>query len=226
MSPPPRRKGTRDVRALTRNPPLGKAKVVVFDVGGVLIRWDDRWVMDDAARALGVPPRRLHELLHPYRPILQAGRIGIQGFWDLISKDLGRPVPREVRELWWRALEERARPRIEVITWADQLRRQGLRTSILSNTDPSHRRYFSRPWSRGFSPRLVSYELGAVKPDPQAFRQAERRLGVDGRSICLLDDVGKNVLAARRAGWNAHLFTGVTGARRYLERLGWVQGRS
>lgn len=202
----------------TSKPP----KTVVFDVGGVLIRWDDHRVMDRAAHRLGVPRSTMRSLLLAHRPRLQAGLVDLEGFWDRISGDMGRSVPPSVRSLWWRMLEQGARPREEVLRWAAQLRQEGIRTALFSNTDASHRRFFAGPWSRGFSPRLLSYELRAVKPEPLAFRRAERRLGSPPGDLCLLDDVAANVRAAQRAGWNAHTFRNVRESRSYLRRLGWL----
>ncbi|MDE1819245.1 MAG: HAD family phosphatase [Euryarchaeota archaeon] len=200
-------------------------RFVVFDVGGVLIHWDDRLVMDRAARELGEPPALLQELLLRFRPPLQSGRIDLDAFWDRFAKELGRPISRAIRESWWKLLEKRARPQRAVVAWAAELRRAGLRTALFSNTEASHRRYFSRAWSRGFDPHLLSYQLRATKPSPLAFHRARARLGVPAAQICLFDDLPNNVRAAREAGWNAQTFPpihGVPSARRYLRSLGWI----
>lgn len=197
-------------------------RVVVFDVGGVLIRWDDRWVLREVARRTGADAPTLDRLLPVLRPRLQSGAVDVDGFFDELARRSGQEIPPSVRSLWWRMLERQATPRREVIAWAAELRRRGLDTVLFSNTDPSHRRYFQRPWSRGLRPALLSYELGAVKPSPQAFRRARARLALPTDRICLMDDVEANVRAARRQGWHAHRFETVPKARSYLERIGWI----
>ncbi len=195
---------------------------MVFDVGGVLIRWDDRRVMDEVARRLHADRERMYDLLHRFRPALQAGRGDVDAFWEGFERELGREVAPSVRALWWRLLEREARPRTDVLRWAGELRGMGFRTALFSNTDASHRRYFSERWGRDFSPRLLSYELGVVKPAPEAFRRARAKLGARASEICLLDDVGANVRAAQADGWRGHKFQSVAGARRFLQRLGWL----
>jgi AhpD family alkylhydroperoxidase len=58
---------------------------------------------------------------------------------------------------------------------------------------------------RGFGAVWLSYRLGVAKPDPQAYRALESRLGVEPRQITFLDDSPVNVEAAAAAGWHAEL---------------------
>jgi len=54
-------------------------------------------------------------------------------------------------------------------------------------------------------PRLASHELGAVKPDEEIHRKAERLLEAAPAEILFFDDTEENIDAARAFGWNAEL---------------------
>lgn len=100
-----------------------------------------------------------------------------------------------------------------VVDLIKRLRRAGLRTACLSNTNQSH-------WSilhRGDGPRrerstavtslhthLASHLMGVAKPDEAIYRLAEESLGVAPDSLVFFDDLEENIAAARTRGWQAH----------------------
>jgi putative hydrolase of the HAD superfamily len=59
-----------------------------------------------------------------------------------------------------------------------------------------------------FSQVLCSWELGATKPDLEAFRAVTARLEADPADVLFVDDSDDNVTAAREVGWRAERFTG------------------
>jgi putative hydrolase of the HAD superfamily len=72
----------------------------------------------------------------------------------------------------------------------------------------------SEPGARLFNRGLVfySYRLGVSKPNPLAFERAKERLGTKGispgRVIYVGNDVGNDMLPARRVGFRTVLFAG------------------
>lgn len=57
-----------------------------------------------------------------------------------------------------------------------------------------------------FDDIVVSGEEKIAKPDPGVYEILERRSGRRGEQIFFVDDNDANVEAARRRGWDAHLF--------------------
>ena len=55
---------------------------------------------------------------------------------------------------------------------------------------------------------FLSHQLGLAKPDPRIFAHVEAALVQKPDRILLLDDAVPNVVAARRAGWQAELVRG------------------
>ena len=66
---------------------------------------------------------------------------------------------------------------------------------------------------------VVSSEEGILKPDPEIYRRAIARFGVDPAATLFVDDKPANVEAARGLGLNGEVFGGVDRLRRshYLD---------
>ncbi|HEY7431537.1 MAG TPA: HAD-IA family hydrolase, partial [Streptosporangiaceae bacterium] len=54
---------------------------------------------------------------------------------------------------------------------------------------------------------IYSHEVGFTKPDPCIYQLAWQRLGVQPHELIFLDDVQRNVAAARALGIHAILYT-------------------
>jgi putative hydrolase of the HAD superfamily len=86
--------------------------------------------------------------------------------------------------------------------------RQGTRLAVLSNAPAELADTFDRlPWLAPFAPRLFSGRLGMIKPEPAIFLAALDALDARPGDVSFIDDRPENVLAARRAGLRATLFT-------------------
>jgi len=95
----------------------------------------------------------------------------------------------------------RAFPETEGVLRA--LQKKGVKTGLLSNWDGRLRSVLKGfPWSGQLEPVLISEELGAEKPDPVIFREAERRGGWRPGDCALIgDDPVSDRGGAERAGW-------------------------
>lgn len=78
-------------------------------------------------------------------------------------------------------------------------------TGLLSNTDPLHHAHAKTlcPALGGMRVQVVSYEVGALKPERAIYDAAVRAMGTDAGRILFLDDLDENVAGARAAGLQA-----------------------
>ena len=74
--------------------------------------------------------------------------------------------------------------------------------ACLSNTNAIHWARFPQLHAL-FDSSFLSHEIGHVKPDPEAFQYALAQLGVPPGEVWFFDDLAPNVDAARAAGMNA-----------------------
>ncbi len=211
------------VRSMPRAAPPDR-RVIVFDLGGVVVRWTDEWLFARVARELRLPLARVRRAMLRTEDPLEAGRIGLGEFWDRVSRSLRSPIPPAVRRLWVGLFRSRARLRRDLVAWIGELRRAGRAVACFSNTDPDHVRVIrARGWLEPFAPAILSYRIGAVKPARRAFDRARRALRRRGSEIFFLDDRAENAAAARRAGWSAVRFVSTAQARRAVAR--WSRAR-
>lgn len=93
---------------------------------------------------------------------------------------------------------------------------------LLSDTDPLHWACCRARFAHlALIPHpTLSFEIGALKPDPRGYGEAARRTGVGASSCLFVDDLPANVEGARRAGLQAHLFSGAFDLEQRLTALG------
>jgi FMN phosphatase YigB (HAD superfamily) len=190
-------------------------RLVVFDLGGVLVRIARTWA--EACAAAGLPVRgdaeRAERILarRPYVFDYERGRIGRSTFLEGIAASTGGLyTPEEVGAIHaaWLLEEYPGIPRV-----LDLLEARGAGTAILSNTNEAHWAAMlptGTPSAR--FPNLArirhpfaSHELGTRKPEPSAYAQVEARTGTPPGDILFFDDLPENVEAARARGWQARL---------------------
>ena len=177
---------------------------MVFDFGGVL--WDMRW---DVARALseqhGLPRSSIFETL--YRTdawhAIERG-IGDAEAWRArahaeLETRAGRPLP-ALHDEWRRA----QRPIAANLELVGRLR-PPYKVSVLSNADGSLRGRLEDEMRihHLFDDIVCSAEVGMAKPEPEIFRLAAGRLGLDPAECAFVDDWDQNIEAAKAVGMTA-----------------------
>ena len=96
------------------------------------------------------------------------------------------------------------------------------RLGMLSNTDIMHHHAIAErfPIFSVPSVRVLSYEVGLLKPDPAIYRLAAARLGLAPAEVLFVDDLPENVAGAQAAGLPAVLFTGAAALAGELRNRG------
>jgi epoxide hydrolase-like predicted phosphatase len=177
---------------------------VVFDFGGVL--WDMRW---DVARALseqhGLPRSSIFETLYrsdAWRDIERG--IGDAEAWKArahaeLETRAGRALP-ALHEEWRRA----QRPIAANLELVGRLR-PPYKVSVLSNADGSLRGRLEDEMRihHLFDDIVCSAQVGMAKPEPEIFRLAAGRLGLDPAECVFVDDWDQNIEAAKTVGMTA-----------------------
>lgn len=193
---------------------------VIFDWGGVLIEDPSRPLIRYLARALQVLPRAFEQAFALYGPELQLGILPEDQFWDRVCSHLGRPRPICGQSLWGQAFRAIYRPRPELLLIAERLKMQGVRTSMLSNTEPACVNLFGQLGYRCFDVAVFSCQVHLVKPDPEIFRLTVSRLGTHPARTLFIDDKPQFVRAARAVGMAGEVYQGIAQLRAYLAGTG------
>jgi putative hydrolase of the HAD superfamily len=183
-------------------------EIVLFDIGGVIAEWTGLPVMQaltGAASELDVAARWL---MSPWVRRFESGNCSEQEFAEGIIDEWGFPfAPDEFMDRflsWLGDPFDGAEPMVRET-------KSHATVGCLSNTNAFHwSRMISKwPVTGLFEYRLLSFELGAVKPDRELFDRAIAQLPVPPDRVLFIDDNPVNVEGARAAGLRSEQAAGV-----------------
>ncbi|MGH3066371.1 MAG: HAD family hydrolase [Gaiellaceae bacterium] len=193
---------------------------VVFDLGGVLIDWDPRYLY----RQLFDDPDEMESFLAEvttaeWNAHQDAGRPWVEAVELLVAE---HPERRELIESfhdrWPEMLAGEIPGTVDVLA---DLRDAGVRLLALSNWSAemfpiARERFDFLEWFEGI---VISGEVGMNKPDRRIFEHLAERFDVEPRTAVFIDDSRANVDAASAFGFRAIQFTDATALRSELLRL-------
>lgn len=195
-------------------------KALFFDVGGVLLRTDDRSGRQKWERRFGLPEWGLADLVFNCEASRRAqiGQAEPEEVWAWAAQHLrlnGDELKEMQRDFW-------AGDRFdeELIGWVASLRPR-YRTGIISNAWPDARAFLtSKPFiSAAFEHLTLSAEVGVAKPDRRIYLHALAALGVAPPEAIFVDDMPANVEAANAIGMKGIQFVSSAQVRDGLRRL-------
>ena len=93
---------------------------------------------------------------------------------------------------------------------------------LLSDTDELHWHYCKTqyPFLQSIEKPTLSFEIGALKPDPICYLKAAQNVGVAPENCLFIDDRAINVLGAQKVGMQAIQFLGVDKLKEEFRKLG------
>jgi putative hydrolase of the HAD superfamily len=164
---------------------------------------DDRDALESAARAGGPGFWAAH---WEHRPGYDRADIDTARYWTQV---LGRaPDAARLRRIAELDTIMWSRPNQTSLDAAASAAERGLKLALLSNAPARLARNLDRlPWLAPFNPRIFSGNVGMIKPEPVIYALALNTLRAAPHNVIFVDDRLENVLAARRAGLRATLFT-------------------
>jgi putative hydrolase of the HAD superfamily len=198
---------------------MERIEAILFDWGGVLIDNPAPALMAYCAEALGIGVADYQHAHNRNGEPFQKGQIPEATFWQRVCTDLDRPVP-DVPSLWGQAFRAVYSPRQDVFDWARQLRDQGCRTALLSNTETAAMEFFLELRYDMFDASIFSCAEGTFKPERQIYEAAARKLGVSPSRCAFIDDKQLFVDGAIAAGMKAVLYEDLDQVKREIEMLG------
>ncbi len=188
---------------ITAVPPPTRA--VIFDWGGVFTRRPPGAARRAFERRLGIAAGGLDAFFNEDAWLLfSTGRQTRADFWTQVCA--GFPVPPDpiTASAVWAHLFEAPKVRPQLVELLSHLRGRA-RLGLLSNAGPDLRDLLA-PVAGLFDDIVISAEVGFRKPEPEIYRLALRHLGVEPAESLFIDDLQRNVDAARLLGIRAYRF--------------------
>lgn len=185
-----------------------KLRAVIFDYGNVICRPPTQQQLSDAAELCGLRVDDFVTAFWRKRREYDRGT-DARDYWLDIAQASRRVFDEAlIAEMMRREVDFWGRFDDRVLSWARDLRRAGLRTSILSNLPRTlgEKLRSEAGFLDHFDQVTFSYELGFIKPEAPIYRHALEGLGVEPAEALFLDDRPENVEGARAVGIHAEVF--------------------
>lgn len=176
--------------------------IVVFDLGKVLVDFDYSIAAKKIAAQSARQVKNLHEFLggSPLLVQLETGLISTEQFFYDVQRITGfGGSPDEFAGYF----ADIFFPIADMVELHGELRRKKIPTYIFSNTNEiavGHIRH-NFPFFRLFDGYVLSYEVGAMKPNAKIYEALEKMTGRRGADIFYIDDRAENVEAGAARGW-------------------------
>ncbi len=196
-------------------------RTFLFDMGNVLTRFSHATMCQQIGLLCDLSGEATHALLidSGLQWEFERGRITEEEFRDQLSELVRKPLDLDGLR---RASSDIFDPITEMKPIIRSLKEQGYRLVLLSNTTVSH-----FDWIQGrydfllpFDHCIVSFEAGAMKPDPPIYEAALQAIHCDPGEAFYTDDIPEYVVKGREYGFQAEVFTGPEDLLRHLAARG------
>jgi HAD superfamily hydrolase (TIGR01509 family) len=195
-------------------------EAVIWDLGGVILRTEDRGPRHRWEARLGLAPGELHRLVFEGE-LGKAAALGLadtSDIWTSIGEMFFLPVDQlqEMEQDFWSCdrIDE------DLVQYIRDLHPE-FRTALLSNAWPSVRDTLENRWEIAdiFDAITLSCEIGLAKPDPRIYQISLEALGLPAERALFIDDFERNIEGARRVGMAAVRFQTAEQTRREIDDL-------
>jgi putative hydrolase of the HAD superfamily len=181
-----------------------------FDLGNVVVRFDHLKGCRQMAELAGISADQVFTVVFDsgLNRRCELGEVSNQAFYEQFCEATGT---KPELNAFLHAAGDIFTLNDSLIPVLSALEVAGHRMGILSNTcDFQWQRLMSSDYGvlpAPFSVFALSFEIGAMKPDPKIYRAAAELAGVAPRDVFFCDDVVGHVTAARDAGFDAVQYT-------------------
>ena len=176
-------------------------QAVIWDLGGVILRTEDRSARSAWETQLGLAEYELDRIVFGGEMGQKAslGEANAHAVWESVGQQLQLDDAslRQLRRAFWQG----DRLDRELLEFIRDLRPER-RTGLLSNAWPELRRDLEGRWNMAdaFDEIVISAEVGLAKPDPRIYALILERLDIQPANAVFVDDFEENVTAATAMG--------------------------
>jgi putative hydrolase of the HAD superfamily len=195
-------------------------KAVVFDLGNVILNFDNRIISGFIAAKSGAKEDDIRAFIFggAIEKDIDSGAISLETFLNRINQKFSSNISlKEFEPVFCGVFTENEK----VSGLIAALKNSKYRIGLLSNTNRPHFEYIKKryPVIKLIDDLHLSFETGYVKPEKQAFDNILNFYGAGPGEIVYIDDLPKNVNAALPLGINAVLFESFEQLTRSLKEL-------
>jgi epoxide hydrolase-like predicted phosphatase len=196
-------------------------KAIIWDMGGVLLRTENRQPRNELAQSAGISYEALDQVVFASASALQAeiGAIDDEEHWQNVAQALGISksfLPDFIQKFW--SGDELD---LQLHGWIHSLKNE-YRIGLLSNAWKGTRATLLARYPHFLDPfhaAIFSAEVGIRKPAAQIFSMILDELEVDASQAIFVDDFALNIAGAQAAGLQTVQFKSREQAIQYISVL-------
>lgn len=196
-------------------------KTIYFDLGNVLIFFSFPKMLEQIATLSGLKGSDIEKIFFQtdLRKLYETGKIQTRDLYQALLSHSSKPFTQKAFE--W-AFSNIFTPNLELWPLVSQLKEKGVRLILLSNTSECHFHFAQEhyPILKQFDELILSYEVGAWKPEAEIFQTALQRAHCKAEECFYTDDVPEFIQAAQESGLNGEVFTTTEQLKQALSRRG------
>lgn len=196
-------------------------KTVYFDLGNVLVFFSLPKMLEQMGKCTGLSSEDVKHLLFNtnLRELYEKGVIHTDDLFKAFQNRSSKPF---TLEEFTHSFCNIFTPNLDLWKVVEKLKKQNIRLILLSNTSECHYNYSAAnfPVLNLFDHKVLSYEVGAWKPDEQIFKKALEHAQCDPADCFYTDDIPEFIESARRIGLKGEVYTGVDKLKKDLSKLG------
>lgn len=180
----------------------------LFDMGNVLVHFSHPLMCQQIADVCGSSAEEIRRLLFDlgWENEFERGELTEAQFQTRLENHFQRQIDLPALVLAASNIFTLNTPMVPIL---QSLRRQGKRLVLLSNTSISHIEFVRREFDvlGEFDDFVLSYEVGAMKPQPAIFESALNKIHCPPERCFYTDDIPAYIEVARQHGLQAEVFT-------------------
>jgi putative hydrolase of the HAD superfamily len=203
-----------------------KRRSIVFDVGGVVVRWQPLELMQTHLPMVR-PQEAFENVFQGWAPgadwpAFDLGQVEPDALATRIARRTG--YPRAAIESLIAAIPAHLQPMAASLALIERLRATGHRLGLLSNMPRPYADHLERAHGcfAWFEHRAWSGRIGLMKPQRAIFDHLHEAMALDLDDALFIDDHPANVEAARGFGWQALHYQDAAQCEAALAAQGWL----
>lgn len=182
-------------------------KAIGFDYGGVISLYGGTKPLETVSLLFDLPREHVQEVYFRYNALANVAGGRWEDVWKSVAKELGKEdiIPEMMQAL--SELQGDSVLNENLLERIIRLRQSGLKIGILSNYSQGFQERVAQNGVANYADVILSsFEIGVMKPDPQAFHILCDRLGVKPTELIFVDDTPRSLESAAEVGYTPILF--------------------
>jgi len=184
-----------------------KFSAIVFDLGNVLIPFDYSKAINKLNEVENGLGNRFYDFFKSNYNLhreFESGKISEKEFINKILSIVDHKIDEKTLCKYYADIFSLNEDVISLLP----IMKKNYKLFLLSNTDSIHKKYGWEKYDflKYFDKLILSFEVGAVKPDEKIFREVEKASGLPSGEHFFIDDIQEYVEGAKNVGWDAVQF--------------------